>query len=122
MVWVDFGQGQRVAWHIWHDDALWLVCGGIEQDLPGAVCPSQSAQPPARQATVSVRSAEGVLCFTADVAPVEPGSAEWLSAVPVLHENRLNPPDGEAQPERWARESVILRLTPQPIVGRSPAP
>ena len=29
-----------------------------------------------------------------------------------LHAKRLNPPDGEAQPARWARESRVARIEP----------
>jgi hypothetical protein len=105
VVWVDLGAGSRIAWPVWHEGALWLVCGGLEQDLPGART--------AERASVVVRAQEGpVLSWTATVTQVEPGSDEWASVVPVLHEKRLNPPDGEAQPDRWARESLVLRLTP----------
>lgn len=119
VVWVDVGAGPRVVWHVWHDGALWLVCGGLEQDLPGITAPATpgAGRPtptiPGR-ADVVVRGPGGdPLRFTADVAAVEPASAEWVSVVPLLHEKRLNPPDGEAQPDRWARESLILRLTPR---------
>ena len=53
-----------------------------------------------------------VVSWVADVSRVEPGSPAWELAVPLLHEKRLNAPDGEQQPERWARESLVLRLTP----------
>jgi hypothetical protein len=32
--------------------------------------------------------------------------------VPLLHATRLNAPDGEDQPHRWARDSLVLCLTP----------
>lgn len=104
VVWVNFGEGPRVAWHLWQDGALWLVCGGLEQDLPGATT--------ATRASVTVRGKDDVLRFTADVAVVKPRSVEWASVVPALHAKRLNPPDGEDQPDRWARESLVLRLAP----------
>jgi len=118
VVWVDLGRGPQVAWHLWHDGALWLVCGGREQDLPGSGT--------AERAVVSIRSKQTqndvVARFEAQVSRVEPGSKAWTSVVPLLHEKRLNPPDGEAQPDRWARESLVLRLSPtQPrLTGRSP--
>jgi hypothetical protein len=65
---------------------------------------------------VLVRSHErrsGLLVtWTAEVSPVEPGTPAWDDAVPVLHAARLNAPDGEQQPQRWARESTVLRLRP----------
>ena len=48
-----------------------------------------------------------------------PRSPPWRRAttpgttvVPELHAKRLNPPDGEAQPARWARESRVVRIEP----------
>jgi hypothetical protein len=98
----------RPAWHAWHDGCAWLVLGGAEQDLPGL--------PDAARAQVLVRSHErrsGLLVeWTAEVERVLPGTPEWEQGVPVLHAARLNAVDGEQQPQRWARESTVLRLRP----------
>jgi len=110
LVWVrPDGAGQtRAVWHAWHDGCVWLVVGGLEQELPGI---EQVAR-----AQVLVRSHErrgGLLVtWTAEVEHVEPGTPAWDSGVPVLHGRRLNAPDGEQQPQRWARESTVLRLRP----------
>jgi hypothetical protein len=109
VVWVTFGSHPpRVVWHRWHDDALWLVTGGSEQQLPGADT--------ATSARVTVRSKatqnDQVVTWTAEVARIEPRTPAWDAVVALLHAQRLNAPDGEAQPDRWARESVLLRLSP----------
>ena len=108
VVWVDLGDGPQVVWHLWHDGAVYVVCGGLEQDLRNAGT--------AESATLVLRgkvsAGDPVVTCAASVSRVEPGSALWHTVVPLLHEKRLNPPDGEAQPDRWARESTILRLTP----------
>lgn len=108
VVWVDLGDGPRLVWHLWHEGSAWMVCGGLEQELPGAEH--------ATTAVVTVRSKasqnDQVVRWVADVSPVLPGSQEWLAVVPLLHDKRLNAPDGEQQPERWARDSCVLRLTP----------
>ena len=110
LVWVrpEGAEQARAVWHAWHDGCAWLVVGGQEQELPGLETASR--------ASVLVRSHErrsGLLVeWTADVERVEPGTPEWETAVPVLHAERLNAPDGEAQPQRWARESTVLRLRP----------
>ncbi|MCU1594710.1 MAG: hypothetical protein JWO12_2102 [Frankiales bacterium] len=91
--------GDALVWHVWHDGSAWLVCGGLEQDSPGTG--------PAR---VTVRAAAGVFTWDA-VVTEEPWSPEVLS---LLHDSRQGPPDGEAQPQRWARESVLLRISPAP--------
>ncbi|MGZ6791696.1 MAG: hypothetical protein ACXVFV_02000 [Mycobacteriales bacterium] len=99
-VWVARGDGPaRVVWHLWHADAVWLVVGGLEQELPGG----------GPTATVTAR---GCAPFAVRVEEVAPGSPEWEEVVPLLHDTRLHPPDGEQQPARWARESTVLRLTP----------
>lgn len=107
-VWVDLGDGARLVWHLWHDDAMWLVCGGLEQELPGA--------DHATSAVVTVRSKtsqnDRVVTWVADVSRVAPGAPGWDDVVPRLHGKRLNAPDGEGQPERWARDSLVLRLSP----------
>lgn len=109
VVWVAFGaERPKVAWHLWHDGALWLVCGGLEQQLPGA--------PGATRATVTVRSKatqnDRLVTWVASVAPVLPGTAGWDEVVPLLHAKRLNAPDGELQPDRWAHDSTVLQLVP----------
>jgi hypothetical protein len=43
---------------------------------------------------------------------VAPTDAAWDVVVPELHAKRLNPPDGEQQPARWARESRVVRIEP----------
>jgi hypothetical protein len=110
LVWVRPAGAARAwpVWHAWHDGCAWLVVGGGEQDL-------QEIGDAAR-ADVLVRSHErrsGLLVvWTADVEQVLPGTPEWEQGVPVLHAARLNAADGEQQPQRWARESTVLRLRP----------
>jgi hypothetical protein len=101
LVWVD---GQPV-WHLWHDDAAWVVTGGLEQPLRVGATAVVEVRSRARQADLLVR-------WVAEVVVVPPGSPEWEAVVPLLHARRLNPPDGAEQPLRWARESSVLRLRP----------
>jgi hypothetical protein len=110
LVWVrpEGADRARAVWHAWHAGCAWLVVGGREQQLPGIET--------AARAEVLVRSHErrgGLLVtWTAEVSRVEPGTPEWDDAVPMLHAERLNAADGEQQPQRWARESTVLRLRP----------
>jgi hypothetical protein len=109
VVWVAVDdQDARLVWHVWHDECLWMVCGGLEQDLPGAA--------EAAHAVVTVRSKatqnDRLATWHATVSRVAPGSAVWETVVPLLHARRLNAPDGEDQPARWARDSIVLQLTP----------
>jgi hypothetical protein len=116
VVWVALDDGHvgdttrrpQVVWHLWHAGSAWVLTGGEEQPLPGAAT--------ARRAVVVVRSKDKqggrVVEWVADVARVAPGSPEWEETVPLLHARRLNARDGEQQPTRWARENLLLRLTP----------
>ena len=107
VVWVTPEGADRAqpVWHLWHEGAMYVVTGGIEQPLPAG-----------DTATVTVRSnaaqADRVVTWMAEVSRVEPGSPLWDEVVPLLHAKRLNAPDGEEQPARWARESLVLRFHP----------
>jgi hypothetical protein len=100
------------AWHVVADGAVHVVGDGLEQHLPDLA--------DGDEVEVTVRSKDSggrLITFVAVVAEVRPGDAAWETVVPELHAKRLNPPDGEAQPQRWARESRVLRLDP---TGRFP--
>lgn len=107
VVWVSAdGQDPALLWHLWHDDALYLVGGGREQELP----------PLADRAVVVVRSkasqSDRVVTWRAAVEPVLPGTPAWDEVVPLLAAERLNADSVEDLPARWARDSTVLRLTP----------
>lgn len=107
VVWVSAdGARPRVVWHLWHDDAMYLVGGGEEQELP----------PLGDRAVVVVRSrasqSDRVVEWAADVAPVLPGTPLWDEVVPRLAAERLNARSADDLPERWAAASTVLRLSP----------
>ena len=95
-----------LVWHVWHDGAAYVVCGGDEQSLPH----------PGPVATVQVRGASGarVVQWQAAVTVVDPGSALWDEVTPVLAAERLNAPSAQGLPEHWATASTVLRLRPDP--------
>ena len=107
VVWVSAdGTAPRLVWHLWHADALWLVGGGDEQELP----------PLADRAVVVVRSkatqSGRVVEWDADVSRVEPGTPQWDEVVPLLAAERLNAASTQDLPARWAASSTVLRLAP----------
>ncbi|MEV4945194.1 hypothetical protein [Streptomyces sp. NPDC053755] len=110
LIWVrgDAPAGARALWHVWHEGAAHVVGDGPgEQPLPGLVAGST--------AEVTVRSKDKggrIVAWTASVSELAPGTREWDAAVAELKGKRLNAADGEAMPERWARECRVLRLTP----------
>ncbi|MFJ8051334.1 hypothetical protein [Streptomyces luteogriseus] len=109
LVWVQGPDGPaRALWHVWHEGAACLVGDGPgEQPLPGLT--------DGAEAKVTVRSKDKggrLVTWTARVAELDPGSEAWDAAVAELKGKRLNAPDGEAMPGRWARECRVLRLEP----------
>lgn len=95
------------VWHAWVDGAVHVVTGGLEQPVPDL--------PDGAEVDVVARSKDTwgrVVTFAATVATVRPEDPAWDAVVAELHAKRLNPPDGEGQPARWARESRVLRLEP----------
>ncbi|MFF6789812.1 hypothetical protein ACFY9C_12095 [Streptomyces filamentosus] len=109
LVWVRGTGPARALWHVWHDGAAHVVGDGPgEQPLPGLADGST--------AEVTVRSKDKggrLVSWTAAVRELAPGGEEWAAAVAELKGKRLNAPDGEAMPERWARECRVLRLDPR---------
>ncbi|MEU9476876.1 hypothetical protein [Streptomyces sp. NPDC048191] len=119
LIWVR-GAGTsaaRALWHVWHEGAVCLVGDGPgEQPLEGLV--------DGGSAEVTVRSKDKggrLVTFRATVSEPAPGSEEWEAAVAELKGKRLNAPDGEQMPARWARECRVLRLTPAGPVLPLPA-
>ncbi|MEU1704877.1 hypothetical protein ABZ478_05660 [Streptomyces sp. NPDC005706] len=98
----------RALWHVWHEGAVCLVGDGPgEQPLTG-LADGGSAE-------VTVRSKDKggrLVTWRATVSEPAPGSPEWETAVAELKGKRLNAPDGEEMPARWARECRVLRLVP----------
>lgn len=109
LVWLrPVGASHAVAvWHTYTDGAVHVVGGGREQRLP------ELADGAEVEVTVPSKDTRGrLVTFVATASRVRPGDEAWDTVVPDLHAKRLNPPDGEAQPRRWAEESTVLRLEP----------
>ncbi len=107
------GEPAQALWHVWHDGAVCLVGDGPgEQPLPGL---SDGGE-----AVVTVRSKDKggrLVAWTARVVELAPDSDVWQETVAELKGKRLNAPDGEEMPARWARECRVLRL--EPLAARS---
>ncbi len=109
----------RLAWHVWHENAVHVVAGGGEQELGPlegfveVVVPSHDVG--SRLATV-----------VAWAVPLAPGTAGWALAVQALAAKRLNDRSDPARPEeqrdRWARHATVTRLEPVALVAAGPGP
>jgi hypothetical protein len=104
---------QQPVWHVWHEGAVYVLTGGLEQPVPGGI--DQLADDDSARANVTARGkgpSGRVLTFETHVEKVAPGSEEWEALVPALTSGRLNLPDGEEAPRRWAVECTLWRLRP----------
>ncbi|NRQ35603.1 hypothetical protein HII36_27770 [Nonomuraea sp. NN258] len=93
----------RLAWHTFHDGAIYLVGGGEEQELPGLESMGR--------VHVTLRSKDNgamLAGFDADVTVVDQAAAP--EAVAALAKDRLNAADSEHLTERWAAGSTVFRL------------
>lgn len=114
VLWVSLAGRDRLAWHVWHDGAIYLVTGGGEQALPGLAESSR--------VRVTLRSKDNgaeLVSFEADVAPVDqsaPSETE-AGALAALVKERLNASDATGLAGRWAASGAsIVRLTPDVAV------
>ncbi|MFF8984949.1 hypothetical protein ACF08E_16370 [Streptomyces globisporus] len=112
LVWVRASGPARAVWHVWHEGAALLVGDGPgEQPLPEGLADGGRAE-------VTVRSKDKggrIVAWSAAVRVLAPHSEEWEAAVAELKGKRLNAPDAEVMPERWARTCTVVRLTPEAV-------
>ncbi|MGW2814993.1 hypothetical protein [Streptomyces sp. NPDC001415] len=117
LIWVrGTGVAERALWHVWLDGSAYVVGGGPgEQPLEGLTDGGTAA--------VTVRSKDKggrLVAWTAQVSEIPAGTDAWETAVAELKGKRLNAPDGEAMPARWAAQCRLLRLTPTGPLGAAP--
>jgi hypothetical protein len=117
VIWLQVEGGDRAhaAWHTWHDGAVHVVTGGAEQPLPDLAAAAH-----VRVTVPSKDTRARLVTWVAKATTLAPETEEWATAAAALHATRLNAPDGEDQPARWARESTILRLEPTTEVLEHP--
>ena len=107
LVWVSYAGRDRAVWHEWVGEAVCVVSGGTEQALPGLT--------DQRTVTLLLRSkSTRALAATVEarVEVVEPSSEHWETVTTALKTGRLNLVDSEHAVERWAADSVVVRLVP----------
>lgn len=107
LVWVSYGGRDHAVWHEWVGDAVCVVSGGSEQALPDIAGHST--------VTLSLRSKSTRALAARTEATVEvvaPESEHWDTVTTALKSGRLNLVDPDHAIERWAVESVVVRLVP----------
>jgi hypothetical protein len=112
LIWLGYGPAaaatpERSAWHVWVDDAAYVVTGPGEQDLPGLAA--------ATEITVIVPSKDTrarLVTWRGRASVVAPGSETWTAATAALAGGRLNAEGGTAMIDRWSRECTVVRIVP----------
>jgi hypothetical protein len=107
--WVRVHGGAHPVWHAWSDGALCLVGGGEEQPLPELV--------DGDRVEVVMRSKDTggrLLTWAGLVSVVRPGDEGWTSTTTALVAARQNLRDPATAAAGWARNSVVVRITPVP--------
>jgi hypothetical protein len=105
--WVVKDAGTRMVWHTWVDDALCVVSGGDEQPLLEVDDGSRV------EVVLGSRDTGGrLLTWPGRVSVVRPSEARWVTVTAALVAARLNLPDPDGAPERWAADSVVHRIVP----------
>lgn len=107
LVWVSYANRTHAIWHEWVGEAVCAVTGGTEQPLPD-IEKHQTV-------VLSLRSkATRALVAQAEarVEVITPDSEHWTSVTETLKSGRLNLVDADHAIERWAQQSVVVRLVP----------
>ena len=107
LVWISYAGRTHAVWHEWVDDAVCVVAGGTEQPLPD-IERHQTVILSLRSKSTRALVAEA----KARVEVVAPESEHWDEVTTALKAGRLNLSDGDHAIERWANESVVVRLVP----------
>ena len=105
----------RAAWHVWLDDALYLVSGGDEQHLPGIEHVDR--------VEVVMRSKESggrLVTWVGRASAVRPDDELWEPATAALVSERLNLDDLATAAAEWAERSVVTRIVPTGEVLEEP--
>jgi hypothetical protein len=107
LVWVSYAGRDHAVWHEWVGDAVCAVSGGAEQSLPDIT--------EQRTVTISLRSKSTralAARVEAHVEVIGPDSEHWQAVTTALRSGRLNLTGSDTAIERWATESVVVRLVP----------
>jgi hypothetical protein len=116
LIWVGPVAGdapERAVWHVWDSGLVYVLCGPGEQPPP--VAPGT----PARVVVPSKDKHSRLLSVDASTDALAPGE-EWDRIAAIMATKRLNLPDGDAAPARWARDCTILRLRPAARLVEAP--
>jgi hypothetical protein len=97
----------HAVWHLWYDEALFVVSGGVEQPLPGIE--------DVERVEVVMRSKENggrLVTWVGEVSVLGPEDDLWDPVTAGLVSGRLNLDDLDTAAAEWAEHSVVSRVAP----------
>ncbi len=95
----------RLAWHLWRDDALWVVAGDGAQRLEG-LADAAAVEVTLRGKDTGTR----VVTWVGRPRPVPPDTDAWGEAATALLAQRLNLRDPAATRRAWHEQATIIRI------------
>lgn len=113
--WLRYGGADHPVWHVWLNDALYVVSGGNEQPLPGITG--------VQRLEVVMRSKETgqrLVTWVGEVTRVQPGDELWEPVATALVAGRLNLADLSTAAAEWAESSVVTRIVPTEEMTEEP--
>ena len=113
--WLRYDGREHAVWHVWLDDALYVVSGGAEQPLPDIE--------EADRVEVVMRSKENggrLVTWVGTVHVVPPDHDAWPEVTAALVAARLNLADLATAAAEWAEHSVVTRIQPTGEVLEQP--
>ncbi|HYJ66423.1 MAG TPA: hypothetical protein VEX15_02045 [Nocardioidaceae bacterium] len=113
LCWISYGDPPHAhpVWHAWVTDAICVVAGGEEQPLPAI---EEQTEVLVTLRTKATR--ERLATCRARVERVMPDHPDWEAIAQALVTGRLNLRDPSNAPDRWAWDSVVVRLVPTEVV------
>jgi len=113
--WLRYDGREHAVWHVWLDDALHVVSGGDEQQLPDIEDTDR--------VEVVMRSKENggrLVTWVGTVSVVHPDDEAWPDVSAALVAGRLNLDDLTTAAQAWAERSVVTRIEPTGEVLEQP--
>lgn len=113
--WLRYDDQDHAVWHVWLDDALYVVSGGDEQPLPGI--------DGLTRVEVVMRSKDSggrLITWIGAVSVVRPDDERWEPVTAALVTDRLNLADLTTAAKEWAERSVVSRIVPTGGVVEAP--
>lgn len=105
--WLRYAGTDHAVWHVWLDDALYVVSGGDEQDIPDL--------DEAETVEVVMRSKDTrqrIVTWVGSTSVVRPDDELWAPVTTALVASRLNLADLTTAADEWALSSVVTRIVP----------